>query len=386
MLKFLIYILGYSFFSFIGLFIKVNKRIFLFSGLGDGYNGSPRAIYEYLEKNDNYICYWLTRRRDVYKYLKEDGKKIAYLYSLRGIGLAIKSKYLIAADNNVLPYWLLSKDKIIIQTWHGTPLKALGIYEKKYAFKEQVDLFRIKRCDYLISPSDYVSELFRKCFQLTREKMILTGNPRNDILFSDLSKTKILSKINLKQELQNSKILLYCPTFRASKKKLFFPFADFDSSKLNQILEELNLICILRTHHVDSESIAESSPRILYVPAKNPNVDTQELLNIADLLITDYSSVYFDYLLLNRPIIFIPFDLEEYEADRGFLFDYNDNTPGPKVFSFSDFLKQIKMNINKPDLFEKDRMAVNGKFNKFKDNKSTERVVKIIEILREKQK
>jgi len=102
-------------------------------------------------------------------------------------------------------------------------------------------------------------------------------------------------------------------------------------------------------------------------------------LGYSDLLITDYSSVYFDYLLIDKPVIFVPTDIEEYSQKRGFLLEpYDFWTPGPKVYNQDNLLNSILANLNEPNKYKKERNLINSMINYYKDNKSSERVWNLI--------
>ncbi len=380
--KYLLTVLGYIVFSFVDLFIKTDKKILIFtSGSCNSYSGNSKYIYDAMQNDERYQCYWLTKNPQVYEYLKSQGRNVLYLYSFKSLCLIRKTKYFIGTNNNGAPNILLSHKKVIIQTWHGSPLKTMGTLKKQYRLTDWTSDFFMSKCNYFISPSCYVSKLFEDCYKISKERFVITGNPRNDIIFKELNKEDVLEKIGKKKGLNFDKVILYCPTFRETGNNAFFPFEDFDIGKLNEFLKANRILCILRNHYYENDSILKlfkNASQFLFAPAGDCKIDIQELMNISDILITDYSSIYFDYLLLNRPIIFTPVDLEEYEKTRGFLFDYNDNTPGSKVLSFSGFLQQMKLSINQPNLYEMDRSRVNEKFNKYKDNRSTERVLDLI--------
>ena len=123
------------------------------------------------------------------------------------------------------------------------------------------------------------------------------------------------------------------PTFRDSRETEYFNFSDLDVPKLHQKLKELNACILIKAHINEGNNQAIDFLDGDYVRTVN-NDDLpyfQEFLSQIDLLVTDYSSIYLDYILVNKPMLFLPYDIELYEKERGFIFDYNENTPGKKV-------------------------------------------------------
>ncbi|CDG65347.1 MAG: hypothetical protein PWQ15_982 [Methanobacterium sp.] len=122
--------------------------------------------------------------------------------------------------------------------------------------------------------------------------------------------------------------------------------------------------------------------RIYLLQDEDINQDVYKILPFTDYLITDYSSVYFDYMLLNKPIIFAPFDIDDYiKNDREFYYNYNDVTPGPKAYNWKEVLKYINKIVREPNRYKDQRKIINQKFNKYNDNKNCQRVVN--EIIKE---
>ena len=219
-----------------------------------------------------------------------------------------------------------------IQTWHGTPLKKLaldmdtvhmageiGIEDYKANFKKNT-----KTWDYLVSQNHYSTQVFRRAFDFNKE-MLEIGYPRNDILFKkdtpeDINKLKIQMGLPL-----DKRIILYAPTWRDNQyyglgKYKFNPALDF-----SRLIEEFDdTIILVKYHYLVVDSIDWGAYNGFIRPCK-VSEDISLLYLVSDLLITDYSSVMFDYSLLRRPMIFYCYDLQEYKDSlRGFYFDFLD--------------------------------------------------------------
>lgn len=158
-------------------------------------------------------------------------------------------------------------------------------------------------------------------------------------------------------------IILYAPTFRDYASTELFPFEDYDKDKLETFLEKEKLLICLRTH-ISEKGTAEKylSGRVVYLGNEQME-DIMEILNIFDLLITDYSSIYIDYLILNRPMIFLPYDKEKYLQGRGMNFEYDKVTPGVKPESLREFMDRIHETFSGKDPYFAERQRCNDFFN-----------------------
>jgi CDP-glycerol glycerophosphotransferase len=156
------------------------------------------------------------------------------------------------------------------------------------------------------------------------------------------------------------KNILYAPTFRPGGKVRFFPFADFDYAELSGFLLKNEISVFLRTHpnfedEIESKLLAMPNVHLF---SGRKYIEIMDYLNVFDLLVTDYSSIYFDYLLLDRPIIFLPYDYDDYNAEVGFTVPYNEFTPGYKPATMKDFMAAIRESFDN-DTFKQERARVN---------------------------
>ena len=154
--------------------------------------------------------------------------------------------------------------------------------------------------------------------------------------------------------------------------------------ELLNLLEKQDAYLMMRCHMSElnqfNDKILLSSDRIIVADQTMfPSVDS--ILGYTDILITDYSSIYFDFLLLNRPIIFLPYDLDQYTGSRGLNFDFDTNAPGLKPDNNSSFINSLKIYFEVPSTDEAERIRVRNKFNKFADDKSSERIIEKIRSL-----
>lgn len=357
--------------------IKINNKICLFtSGHKDSYTGNTRYLFEEMNRIENYKCYWVTENIDVYNYVKSEGYDVINYKSknIKNLMLFLKAKYLFGTHNGVLPVFLIKSSQVVVQTWHGIPLKNMGKFKKNTTFAETLfSKYTLNIANYFLSPSQKYSEVMSKSFGINIDKFKITGYPRNDVLRNpDYDKKEILKDLNIPLKYLQSKIILYVPTFRKEESVDLFPFEDFDSSKIDDFLESQDVIIITRKHYYDGKTNNDSKNlRIFNFPSSNIKVDVQEVLNITDILATDYSGIYFDYLIKNKPIIFINSDIEEYKQEWGFLFDYEKFTPGNKVNSYKLFTEAIVNAIKKPNHYNNQRKDIKNTIIELNDSQSS---------------
>lgn len=364
--------------------LPVKKDLIVFeSFLGKQYSDSPRAIFEYMQENKlNNRMYWSFDRRNIEKFDKRSEVKAVKRFSLRWLYLMARANYWVT--NSRLPLWIPKPSHTIyIQTWHGTPLKRLaadmdqvkmpGTNTKKY---KRNFLKEASKWDYLISPNEYSTEIFKRAFNFDG-KILESGYPRNDFLVNSNNEEM---KKNIKEGAQlplNKKVILYAPTWRDNqfygKGKYKFDL-NMDFSKLKKELGE-EYIIILRLHYLVAENLDLSEYKGFIFDLSN-HEDIRELYLISDILITDYSSVFFDYANLKRPMIFYVYDLEDYRDNlRGFYFDFESKAPGPLLKSTTQIIQEVKRLENTNMTLTDKAQEFYGKFCYLEDGKATERVV-----------
>lgn len=327
------------FFNISATIFPIKKKTVIFESFnGKKPSDSPYAIYQALKsENPNWRCFWGIKK----SYLVEAKREFPELqfvtrFSLQWLTTVTRANYWVF--NARMPIWLKkNKGTVYIQTWHGTPLKKLGIDisnvaipgAKTEAYKREFSE-EANRWDYLIAPNQFSKEIFQRAFHYHHTFLEL-GYPRNDVLVTQKNNKDFIEQ--LKQKIvgkTSGRVILYAPTWRddyfISKGNYKF-YMPFDLEKVTQDLGED--ILIIRPHYLvgDSISIAgfEKNVRVCM------DEDINDLYLISDLLITDYSSVMFDFANLKRPMLFYAYDYEHYKEDlRGFYFDYND-VPGPIV-------------------------------------------------------
>ena len=371
---------------------KVNEKKVLFeSFMGRKYVDSPKAIYEYMLNSKEYEDYefvWFFNNPEEYKELEKNPRTKVYKYgSKKYFELYATSKYWIT--NSRVPDTILKKkNQIYVQCWHGTPLKKLGFdievqggnamnSLKDIRYKYQVDS---KKYTYMVSPSKFCTEKYISAFNLKavgKEDIVIEkGYPRNDFLlnYTDKDVKKIKKELKVPE---NKKVILYAPTWRDNQHTSGVGYTYKTAVDFDKLKEELGdeYIILFRAHYFVANSFDFKKYKGFVYDVCNYD-DINHLYVISDILITDYSSVFFDYSILKRPMLFYMYDLEEYQGTlRDFYFDINE-LPGPIIQEEKDLIKEIK----KTEKFKYDKKykAFNDKYTYLDDGKASERVVKEI--------
>ncbi|WP_017547500.1 bifunctional glycosyltransferase/CDP-glycerol:glycerophosphate glycerophosphotransferase [Salinicoccus carnicancri] len=346
---------------------------------GKSYSDSPKYIYEYmLENKKDYKFIWVMNKPVKIPGNPETVKR----FSLKYYYYLARAKYVVS--NVRMPNSYIKRDgQSYLQTWHGTPLKRLagdmadvhmpGTNSARYKrnFNRETD-----KWDYLIAPNQYSSDIFRRAFWFNNT-MLQTGYPRNDILTNrndDETIKKLKRRIYLPT---NKKIILYAPTWRDDEYYKVGKYRFDLNLDLHRMKEQFGdeYIILLRMHYVVASNIDLTDLEgFAYDVSKYS--DVSELYLMSDILITDYSSVFFDYANLKRPILFYTYDIEKYQGQlRGFYIDMETELPGPLLMNNDDVMDAIE-NIDEVSEKYKERYEkFHERFCSWDDGRSSEKVV-----------
>ena len=309
--------------------------VFIESFFGKSYSDSPKYLYEYLQKTrgDKYRYIWVLNQKS--EALAKTGKHtICKMNSLRYVYYASRAGYRIF--NVRQPAWCKKRPEVVfLETWHGTPLKKLAfdMDDITSASQSHKTLFyqHGREWNYLISANRFSTDVFERAFVFDRDKILEYGYPRNDILYAE-NKDEIAAEV--KKELgipEGKRVILYAPTWRDNqfydKGKYKFTLA-MDLDRMRKEFSEDSVI-LLRTHYYIAD-ILDLSEYEGFVYNGSQYEDISRLYLASDICITDYSSVFFDYANLKRPILFFVYDYDEYADEiRGLYIDMEKELPGP---------------------------------------------------------
>lgn len=322
----------------------VKENVILFETfMAKNYSDSPKYIYKYIAQNHpEYECVWAINDGAKIPYGAKTVKRFSFQYAYY---LAV-SKYLVF--NVRPPLWYRKREEqVFLETWHGTPLKRLVFDQEEVTsaspkYKQQFYRQR-KDWDFLVSANPFSTKTFRSCF-LYEGEMLEYGYPRNDILYWP-NKDEIAQQLKEKLGIpKDKKTILYAPTWRDDQHygsgQYKFELA-LDLQLMKERLQD-DYVVLLRTHHYISDHIDVSGLGDFVINLSSYD-DISEIYLISDICITDYSSVFFDYANLKRPILFYTYDFDKYKNQlRGFYIDMNTEVPGPLLYTSEQVVQAIE--------------------------------------------
>lgn len=365
------------------------KNIWIFGAwYGQKYSDNSKWLYEYVLENEPHIkAVWITKNKDIYKKLYAQNKFVCMNSSLKGIWWCLRAKYAFLTSGVVDVNAFALNGCKQIWLWHGMPLKKIlnseDVYvsEKKKAFQRMLNPYYSFTPSFTLTSSDFFVPYLKEAFMLPESKILKTGLPRCDAFFTR-KKEKLVT--DLKTHFPNAKFLLYMPTFRMSSQLNGLPFNPFvrqfgfDEKEFVTFLEDCNIVFLYKPHFADSSvNVQINTSRFLYV-TDDCFEDLYVLLNNVDGLITDYSSVFFDFLATKKPVYLLTFDYEEYiNTSRSHFFNMYDEMHGMFCNNWKDFYKQIlkTQSMSLHNGLEEDRI----KFAAYLNGRSCESLFKILE-------
>lgn len=364
--------------------IRPDSHIWLFSSTDNShYNYNSRYLFEYVKENLPEITpLFVINDSELRNSLSSKYGKQYFIEteSIQGIRQALSAGVWFTSAG--LPaYGIgLHKKRLIINLWHGVPLKKIALLDPNLKKAARIYFKKIFSENYtcILTTSHELIPLMARSFAVSEDKIKVWGQPRNDGLFQKNDCREILGQL-FPDLPEYTKTVLYAPTFRDYGQVQLFPFKDFDQEQLEAFLEEKNMLLFIRTHVAEQGSAAPYLGKRIRFLGNEQAEDVTGILNIFDCLITDYSSIYIDYLLTDKPMIFLPYDRQQYLDGRGMNFDYDDVTPGPKPETFNDFLDALSP---KEDFWKSERTRVNRLFNEIQHPCAADICNKVLKMIR----
>lgn len=373
-------LIGYIIFAPISYFTPKKNYIVLASRFGD-FEGNLKYLFLYLnnlsEKDIEFV--FLTGKDRVFDKLEKSGFNV-WKYGRGSTFLKLLQTRIVIVDGNewaqgFKPFFLFNTKKV--QIWHGTGLKTIGLLKPTYqklswihkAFRKESTVY-----DLLALSSEFQVESRGKAFNY--KDLMINGLPRNDVFFNqdkfkggpDSSDREADVFDEYKEN--GYKVVTYTPTWRKHQTD----FHQLELDKLDDFAEKNRIKFVIKLHYKhECELRTENYKNIIEY---NKHADIYPLLAKSDLMITDYSSIYLDYLLLDKPILFFPYDSEEYiDGERALLLDYDESTPGPKSYNQQELqLGIFNLLVEGKDNHKEARNAMRNQFFKYKDGESCERL------------
>ena len=364
--------------------IRPDSHIWLFSSTDNShYNYNSRYLFEYVKENLPEITpLFVINDPELRNSLSSKYGKQYFIEteSIQGIRQALSAGVWFTTAGLPAYGTGLHKKRLIINLWHGVPLKKIALLDPNLKKAARIYFKKIFSENYtcILTTSHELIPLMARSFAVSEDKIKVWGQPRNDGLFQKNDCREILGQL-FPDLPEYTKTVLYAPTFRDYGQVQLFPFKDFDQKQLEAFLEEKNMLLFIRTHVAEQGSAAPYLGKRIRFLGNEQAEDVTGILNIFDCLITDYSSIYIDYLLTDKPMIFLPYDRQQYLDGRGMNFDYDDVTPGPKPETFNDFLDALSP---KEDFWKSERTRVNRLFNEIQHPCAADICNKVLKMIR----
>lgn len=362
--------------SFLISLFPITKKVWVFNSFPDFTDNPYGFFYKVVSKKPEIHFVWLVSDRStvarIRSQVKEKNVSVYRKHSLLGIWYFLRAGYVFVSHGIFGKYSAKNSKKVVVNLWHGMPLKRICYMEPQTEW--------VTYTDYTIATSPLFQDIMGQSFRKDAAHTLLVGQPRNDLLFE---KTDFFEKRGIDRGAYK-KVGMWLPTYRYSLVQqrtdgtfhegqlLFLTVADMKA--LNDFLVLEKILIIVKLHPMDYLQKADlpNFSNLLIVKQKEFDSQLYPLLGNCDFLLTDYSSVWLDYEILNKPIGFVCDDFEEYEKGRGFTIpDVTRMLPGPvlkNLHEIEDFLSQELPN----------KAGSDSVFNQFKDNLASDRLLALL--------
>ena len=305
------------------LFVKTDDRLILFNSFaGRRFDDSPKAIYDVMKKDSRFGSYklvWAFHEPDKFtgvEKIKTDG--------FNYFKTALKARVWVTNSSVERGLNFTGKHTYYFNTWHGTPMKKMGsdIDTSNSSFGSKSE----NHFDVMMSQGKFDTDVFSRAFNIPRERFLESGLPRNDILanYTESYRNDIRSKLGIDSD---KTVILYVPTFREYEKDENYGVVMAPPMDLGKWEKELpNCVLLMRAHYEVSKvmNVQENS----FIRNMTSYPDLNDLYIAADIMISDYSSVFFDYSITGKPMLHFAYDYDKYSSKRGMYFDIRDYVSG----------------------------------------------------------
>lgn len=355
-----------------------SKKIWIFdSWRGERFADNAKYLFLYAHSNTVDVkCVWLSRSREIIAVLRERGYEAHHVNSPWGLYYTLRSKvHIFDSHPYSFNYWVAG-GALTLNLWHGLPFKKL--FEDARATKQHNWLYasrglrrlwhsyfnprHLVRGEYVAIPGAFWTEIFSRAFRVPKQNLLIAGYMRNEVLSTTIKDSELgvdLHALETIRNLHNSgkKTVIYMPTFRDGKNN---PILDGikDFRQLDAFFREHDTHFFLKFHH-EKTLILEGLTHIHVIDSAT---DAYPIVRYVDILITDYSGIFFDFLLLDRPIILFPFDIDDYtKVRREMYFDYDSMIAGPKAYTIDELQRYIRDALNGEDVYVGKRKEIREK-------------------------
>lgn len=338
---------------FLSGFSRRNSKYAVFGSHNGEFKDNSKYLFIYMnEHRKDLNCVWISKNKKQANDIRNLGYKSHHYRSIKGVYYCLVSKfYFYTSHLKDINYWI-SRKAIAINLWHGLPMKKIEFSIKTGPLTEIYNLYKFnphrirqphlfRKPDFMLSTSPFMSNHFSEAFKISPKQCLEYGQPRLDhILYPEVfnnlhqinNKTKI--SINIKNF---SKVFLYLPTWRDTKADILDDLK-MDFKMVNSFLDEHNALMLVKLHPITPQ---ESLDKINFPNIKicNFDFDIYSILDKVDCLITDYSSIFYDFISFNSSVILYTPDIDTYLTNcRELNFNYEQYTSGLRATNMSSFI------------------------------------------------
>ena len=325
---------------FLSLIPKKKKLVLFTSWFGQKYIDNTKYVYEFFLRNSDYNPVWMTHNRNIYNQLKKEGKPVELMGTARGIWNMIRAEAVFSTVQFTDYNTEYLTNCIYLDLGHGHPIKDPGEVGKP-SYQRSVYSLLTERVHYYSIVASSKTKKNYSVVNIAQDHIFVSDFARNDVLIDkELQKEKNLVVDEFKK---GRKAIVYMPTHRSDGKHLMGMNMILDLDGIEEYCAKNNIVFIIKKHfyHRNEKENLQQYPHILDITAED-DIDPQVLLCQADLLITDYSACYVDYMLLKRPIIFFQFDLDYFNnSERKLKYNFEELNIAPIVYDKTKLVECI---------------------------------------------
>lgn len=352
-----------------------NDSLWVFGSRGgEHFKGNTKYLFLHLKNKEDIRPVWISESEATVAELRAHGFEAYRTDSLRGQLTLLRAGFVFVTGTMTdMPLWPTG-GACLIQLWHGVPLKRIAIDAPNFAEFSTLERLRLRytyrQFDAITLTAAELSDFFRSAFRID-PALPVTGYPRNDALAREISGERIGQGgvHELLTGITTERLIAYLPTYREDGSD---PTEHIDFETLNAFLAEHDAVMLVKFHPFNDPKI--DTGRFDHIHFLPVGFDVYPTLRNIDVLITDYSSVYFDFLHLDRPVVFYAYDREAYMKSPGFHLDYDEVTPGPIAETFDELLDALTTVFSSPESHADDRERVRQLAFDYVDDGSAERV------------
>lgn len=380
------------------------EDLFVFgSNAGRFYADNSRYLYEWVLENEPSLKpVWMTKNRRVYDDLRARGKPVRMVLSREGISTLLRANtgFFTHSTADIAPDTALVPDSLeLVNLRHGESVKNTHLCPSNPGLvseRKRSQSRRWRRSGVTIaSTSPFVADVQHRCLGVTEDQPVVTGYPRHDPLWAgdDQGASSRLAEHAGLDRNRFDTVALYAPTWRqydpvrdGDRYTEFLPFEGLDYDELSSLLEVHRTVLLLRPHPHDLAAepvqchlaeIEREVPRATVLGPDDLN-DVYEILPAVDALVTDYSSLYHDYLVLDRPIVLVPYDFETFEEEIGFVYDYEEWAPGPRPTTWDGFKRHLEDALSGSDEYGARRRRLRDLLYEHQDGEACRRMMETV--------